>query len=280
MRCGFRLLASLLSLGAFAGAAAAEEPRAANPRRALAVLEYRGGSEKLLAVAERAEAILDRQTSLAVIGPDEARQRYGAALDADLGKCAGDAACLAEIGARLGVDEVLLFGVNELGDVILAVQRIEVAGREVRARMAEALPPGEDPDDDALLTYLRRVLPRSDFRRYGLIRVNANVAGADVLIGSRPRGQTPLAPLKVPAPATYEIAVTKPGYTDFRASVAVPPDGEVLVRTELTERTTQAWYQKWWVLALAGTVAVGATTAAVLTTRGGDRNVDVGIAPF
>jgi hypothetical protein len=106
---------------------------------------------------------------------------------------------------------------------------------------------------------LQRVLPESDFLQYGTIRIAASVNGAKVTISGRDHGVTPVRdPIKVKAPATYDIRVTKDGYLPFRASVAVPPDGEVDVHPTLTRGSRDAWYGKWWVAAIAGTVVVGA----------------------
>jgi hypothetical protein len=130
-----------------------------------------------------------------------------------------------------------------------------------------------------VLGYLGRVLPASDFRRYGVLKVVASQPGATVAVGGKVRGTTPLAPLRLAAPASYDILVRKPGFLDFRASVAVPPDAEVLVRPELDRRRPDpAWYQRWWVLALAGTVAASAVTVAIVISR--DDDVPVRVEPF
>lgn len=238
-----------------------------DPRRKVAVLEYRSGSAALPHVDRRLAGILKKKTSLHVIDADEARASF-ARLDADVVACAGDGACVARIGAKLGVREVLLVGVSEFGDVILTLQRIDVEDRKVSARIAEALAEHAQPGDDDLAGYLGRVLPASDFLRYGIIRIAANLDGASVRVGGEDKGVTPVPAIKVKAPATYDLRVVKEGYVPFRMSVAVPPEGEVKVDATLTREGTQpAWYGKWWVATLAGVVVVGTVGAVYLGTR-------------
>jgi hypothetical protein len=242
---------------------------APDAKRKLAVIEFRAGSAALPEISQRAAALLDRLTSLDVLDQNGARATYGANLDSAIVDCAGEAVCVGKIAKQLGVDELLLVGIAEFGDVILTLQRIDADSGTVMSRVAEALAADSTTSNEALEGYLRRVLPKEDFLRYGVIRINANVEGASVSVGDKPRGVTPIQPLRVEAPATYPILVAKPGFVDFRASVAVPPDAEVLVRPQLVRKSSGggSWYTTWWVLAIAGTVAAGAVTTAIIVSR-------------
>lgn len=272
-----RLLTAAL-LVALSAAAVHAQP-APDPKRKVAVLEFRGGSAELSGIGERVAGLLRRRTSLDVVDADRARARHQS-LESELSACAGQPRCVARLGKKIGVTEVILVGVGEFGDVILTLQRIEVARGDAAARVAEALAAGTSPSDDQLEGYLQRVLPPGDFRRFGIIRIAADVVGAEVSIGGKSRGATPVEPVRVPAPASYDILVRKQGLRDFRASVAVPPDAEVLVRAELTEAGAPPWYARWWVVALAGAVAVGAVTTAVIVSRSDDDEVPVRVNPF
>ena len=214
---------------------------AMDPRRTLVVLEYRAGSSALPGIAGRVVATLTRRTSLAVLGQDPARAIYGDHLDQALVKCAGEAACVARIGQRVAAAEVLLVGVSELGDVILTMQRIDVAHREITGRIADSLPAGAVPSDDQIAAYAARLLPPSDFRRFGVIDIVANLTGAAVTLDGQPRGVTPLEALRLPAPASYDLRIEKPGYAPFATRVALPPDGEIKVLAELSRRRGDAW---------------------------------------
>jgi hypothetical protein len=268
------LVALLVVLLVPAVARAADAP---DGKRAVAVLEYRSGSSALPGIEERIAELLRSQTSLAVIGAEEARKAYGSKLDADVVECAGEASCIARIGAKVDAEEVLLVGISEFGDVILTLQRINVKKRKVAMRIAEALAPDADPGADDLTGYVRRVMPESDFLQYGTIRVAANLAGADVYVGKEKRGTTPIEALRVLAPATYELRLTKKGYTAFQAKVVVPPDATVEVDARLTREGAGggAWYTRWWVAAIAGVVVAGAVGVGVWAMQDDPTSVPV-----
>ena len=252
-----------------------------DPRRKVIVLEYRAGSSALPGIATRIVATLAKQTSLQVLGQDQARAVYGDHLDQVLTKCAGEATCIARIGQKTGAAEVILVGVSELGDVILTMQRIDVANREVAGRVADSLAAGVVPADTQIAGYTTRLLPPTDFLRFGVIDIVANLTGAAVTVGGEPRGLTPIQALKLHAPASYDIRVDKPGYVPFTTKVALPPDGEIKVEAQLSRRGSEAWYQHWYVLAAAGLVVAGAGgTAIYFGTRDTSSTVPPGALPI
>jgi hypothetical protein len=267
-----RILVGLAVVLAIAGVAVAEP----DPKRKVVVLEYRSGSSALPGISKTVVATMQAQTSLQLLGPDQTRTQYGAALDQDIVKCAGDAGCIAQLGARVGAVEVVLIGVSELGDVILTMQRIDVRKKDVATRIADSLPAGAAPTEDQINGYLVRLLAPTDFIRYGVIDIVANLTGAAVTVGGESRGLTPIQPLKLHAPATYSIRVEKAGYVPFTTRVALPPDGEIKVEAELSKRGSTAWYQRWYVLAGAGLlIAGGAGTAIYFGTRDTGNTVPV-----
>jgi hypothetical protein len=258
-----------LAAAAVVTTAGAPLARADDPHRSVAVLEYRNDSTALPAIGTRIATVLRQRTSLRVLGDDQARQRYGARLAAAVVDCQGEAACIGAIGNKLGVSEVLLIGVSELGDVILTVQRIDSSEGAVRSRLAEALAADASPSDDELVGYLGRVLPPDDFVRFGTLAIKVNVVGARIIVGGEPRGTSPLPPFQVPAPSRYRIEVAAAGYGPFRAEVAVPPDAEVTVDAELTRPGSghTPWYAHWYVPVIAGLVVGGAVTTGVVLSN-------------
>ena len=235
-----------------------------DPKRKVVVIEYRSGSSALPGIAKRIVETMTKLTSLQLLDPDQTRTVYGDQLDQAIPKCSGDAACIAAIGKKVGAADVLLVGVSELGDVILTVQRIEVAKGEAVTRIADSLAAGAVPSDDQINGYLARLLAPADFMRYGVIDIVANLAGAAVTVGGTSRGLTPIEALKLPAPATYEIRVEKEGFVPFTTKVALPPDGEIKVEAALSRRGGNgAWYGRWYVLAGAGVLVAGAAGTAI-----------------
>jgi len=251
-----KVLLALVALCAIANA----EP---DPKRKVVVLEYRSGSSALSGIASRVVSALTKQTSLEVLGPDQTRAVYGDHLEQVVVKCGGEAECLAKIGQRVGAAEVILVGVSELGDVILTMQRIEVADRSVPSRVADSLAAGAAPSDSALDGYLTKLLPPTDFVRFGVIDIVASEAGAAVTVNKEPHGKTPIEPLKLHAPATYDIRVEKEGFEPFSASVRLPPDSEIKLPANLQRPGHTAWYAHWYVLVPAGIVLAGAAGGTI-----------------
>ncbi len=248
--------------------------RAEAHARAIAVLEYRAGVTALPGLGDRLASVLGRATSLQVVGPAEARRRLPR-VDERVARCAGDPRCVADLGSKLAVQEVLLVGLSQLGDVVLALQRVVVADAQVAAREAESLAPRASPSDGDLMRYLQALLPAEDFVRFGEIRVSATPAGARVFLDGQPRGALPLSPLRVRAPSQYTVRVAKAGFSDFTVKLDVPPEGVVEVNPTLQPLAEPAaWWRRWWIWAAAG--AVVATTAIVIAaSSGGSSRVEV-----
>lgn len=234
-----------------------------DPKRKVIVLEFRSGSSALAGIGNRIVSTLAKQTSLQVLGPDQVRATYGDHLDEAISRCSGDATCISRIGARVGASEILLVGVSELGDVILTMQRIQVPTHSVMARIADSLPTGSTPDEDKLSYYLARLLPPSDFLRFGVIDIISSQAGALVTIDKEPRGKTPIPPLRLHAPASYAIRVEKKGFTPFETSIDLPPDGTLKVEANLTHTSHTAWYAHWYVLTIGAIIVAAAAGGAI-----------------
>jgi hypothetical protein len=251
-----RLALALAIMCGLAGVAHAE----LNPRRKVVVIEYRAGSSALPRVVGQLVAEMSKQTSLEVLGPDQTRSLFGESLDQAIVKCAGEADCVAKIGAKVGAAEVVLVGISELGDVILTMQRIDVRTTNVNARIADSLAADSVPSEDQLGYYLTKLLPPSDFLRFGIIAITSNEVGAAVTVGDEKRGLTPIDPLKLRAPAKYPIRIEKDGFVPFTTTVQLPPDSELKVDAELSRRGAgRRWYERWYfyvgvvgVLGLAG----------------------------
>ncbi|MCA9666720.1 MAG: PEGA domain-containing protein [Myxococcales bacterium] len=236
----------------------------------MVVLEYRSAARGGQQVARAMARQIARQTSLKVISPEEAQRIVGAGLPAQVARCRGDASCTATIGSQIGADEVLLVGISQLGDLILAIQRIEVHTGRVLARLADSINPRVRVRRAVIDRYLRQLLPPSDFRRYGTIVVKSDADGDKIFIDDKKRGVTPAEPFRVPAPGRYGVRVKRIGHNDFVTRLDVLPEASVEVNATFTRIGGSGplpWYKRWWVWAIIGAVvAGGATTVAVLTT--------------
>ena len=116
-----------------------------DPKRKVCVLEYRSGSSAMQGIGARILDTMSKQTSLQLLGLDATRTVYGAELDQAIVKCGGEANCIANIGKKVGAADVVLVAVSELGDVILTIQRIDVAKQQAVTRVADSFAPGSSP---------------------------------------------------------------------------------------------------------------------------------------
>lgn len=231
------------------------------------VFEYRNDVKALSDLPDRLVQALIQNTSLRVVNLTEARRRLGPGMDADVARCDGETRCLSAVGNRLGVREVLLLAVSQLGDVVLAVQRISVADQKVIGRYADSLVGGQAIDEARILSWLQQLYPPDSFKRYGQIQISANISGAQIYVNSKASGSTPLSePLRVLAPGNYRILVEKTKHLPFQAAISVMPDTTVEVSATLVSELKQTpWYRRWyvWTGIIAGVGAVAATAVAV-----------------
>lgn len=238
------------------------------------MLEHRAGSRGVPGLVETLTRELERLTAHRVVGLPEARRRLGPTLDAEVARCQGNPPCLSHIGVRLGCDEVILVGVSQLGDVILAIQRLDVSGGTVKGRLADSVSPDQTLTTEDVDRYLRRLLPPEHFRRFGRIAIRTDKDGDEVFLDQQFRGKTPLPPLRVAAPARYSLRVSRPGgYQDFMARLDLLPEAQVEVNPTFSRSADEApWYKRWWVWAIVGgAVAAGAATAlGIALTQGPD----------
>lgn len=261
-RSAAALLAALAAFSSSSVARAAE-------RRTVAVLEHRAGAEGAPNLAARIAGRLAKTAALNVIDPAEARRRKER-VDAEVGRCGGQIECLARLGVTLDADEVLLVAISQLGDLVVNVQRIDIDRQKSLTQFSEVIAIDGPVSDEKLDEWLRKLYPPETFKRYGTIAVTANVDGARLTINNQDKGETPLArKLRVLAPRSYNVSLTKKGYLPFSASIDVVPDANVEVRAELApEEPAQPWYKRWYVWAVVGgVVAGGAIGTALYVTR-------------
>ena len=192
-----------------------------------------------------------------VIDPAQARRTLGAGVDAEVARCSGAPECVAEIARRLNAQEVLLVGVSQLGDVVLALQLVDARRGQATARLAESLPADKSPTVEDLVDWLHQLFPAASFRRYGAIRIISDVDGAQVGLNGARSGVTPLPDaLRVAAPGSYRVRLDKPGFDPFQARIEVPPDATVEVRATLSHGNGPVvWYKRWYVWAIVGGAA-------------------------
>lgn len=241
--------------------------------RRIVILEHRAGVHGAQQIANAMANQLSQLTSNKILNPNDSRRQLGSDVDAQIAQCKGEPQCIAAIGRRLNCDEVILIGISQLGDLILAIQRIDAKTGKILARLADSLTSRNNIPDQQIVQYIQHLMPPADFKRYGTIIIRTDQAGDKIYLDNAFRGETPLEPLSVSAPGRYQVRVTRKNHEDFTARLEVVPDGTMEVTPKLSPKIApERWYQQWWVWAIVGGVVAGTATALFITST--DSNSD------
>lgn len=176
-------------------------------------------------------------------------------------ECSGEPQCLAKVVAPTGSDGLLLVVVSQLGEVTPIMSRINVRTGQVMARMGQPLAEDTVISQEMVLSWLQNLLPAGLFKRYASIKIETDVAGAQVYLNAARQGVTPLdRPLRVLAPATYQVRIEKAQHLPFLANLTVLPDAATELRAPLP-RSLQPIpaYKRWYLWA---TIGAGVALAA------------------
>lgn len=211
---------------------AAGPARAATPRVAVVALEAPPQLANVARSVAQAFATKAAASGWEVLGPAEVERKLGAAGFRDLARCGDDGRCLAERGARLGVDGIVGGTLAQRGDSYRVAlvhadarsgkrlggleREIPVASRRLQRDVADAAPDvlkgGDEPT--------------------GVLRVVTEVPGATVTVDGAPAGRSPVA--RVVKPGRHQVEVVMDGYADPEpAWVDVPAGGIVEHRARL-----------------------------------------------
>lgn len=186
-------------------------------------------------------------------------------LDQLLGKDC-DTACVAEIGGALGVDRLVVGTVGKLnGTYTIALRLIDPLRVVVDNRVTEAFQGPEEQLLRAVRQAARQLLGVLD-PGAGSIAVSSPQTEAEVWVDSKLLGVLPMPPTDNFTSGRHAIRVSREGFLDWHSEIYVDPNETSAVYADLVE-APQAWYEHWWVWAIAGTVVVGAGTAAILATQ-------------
>jgi hypothetical protein len=201
-----------------------------------------------------------------------------------LGCAALDAACLAKIARQLEVARVAFGEIGRTATGYLVRVQVYDSARGAVIRTEErSVPEGEGAAgieqavEDSIALGLGERLE---------LAVDTNVEGAIVLVNGQPIGTAPITVTEGLRVGTNEVLVRMRGYEDRVLKVSLRPGRPLRVRADLTplkavavavpprepEKEVAAvaapFYKRWWFWTLVGVVVSGATTAAILGTRG------------
>jgi hypothetical protein len=232
--------------------------------------------------AARLEALfrLELERLVGVALPAKPTVERIVASDASLRGCTGEPECLAALGAKLGVRQVVTGNVGELGDAyVINLKLVDVGTRTEIRRVSEPLKGNPDELIDTVRVAAYRLFAPERLR--GSLAILSDVAGAEVRVDGKPMGRTPLpGPIANLALGPHKVRIVAKGYTDFEseAEVRFQKTTQVVVRMVLVEgpapravtgapRPAEVpWYSTTWgyVGIGAGAILVGAIVGALL----------------
>lgn len=199
--------------------------------------------------------------------------------------------CMAKLGQHLEVD-LLVNGEVEMkdGKYFITLKIFDVKARQI-TRSTEALTVREP---SLIRSTMKEMVAKLSGQSGPVLLITSNVSGADVMIGGKLMGKTPLL-LKSLRPGRENILIRAQGYHDFIRGITLVMDRKVTVKAELKLATPllrkhppivkkpkknckiiicnppAPIYKRWWFWTIIGSAVIGATTAAILSTRGNDK---------
>jgi hypothetical protein len=284
---------TLLALGGGVWAQRAPAPAAAHAARSpVAVFRV----EPLGLDAERAarlEALFRLELERLVGGslPSKAAVEKTVASDATLRGCTGEPDCLAVLGGKLGVRQVVTGNVGELGDAyVINLKLVDVASKAEVRRVSEPLKGNPDELIETVRVAAYRLFAPERLR--GSLAILSDVSGGEVYLDGKAVGRTPiLAPITNLEVGTHKLRIVASGYTEFQndAEVRFQKTTQVVVRMVLVEGPASKdpgrprpaetpWYSTTWgyVGIGVGAILIGAVVGAILVPDEITRCDDVG----
>ncbi len=196
-----------------------------------------------------------------VMGRPEIVRLVGPELDELRNNCAGETACLAEMGLALEADKLVVGTVGKLGEsFVISLRLIDVRTMAIDNRMYEVVRGLREQLAPAMKSATRRLLGLSESAEPGAVVLTGNVTGGTVSLDDREVGRLPML-IHDLSPGRYALRVIKAGFLEWTSDVFVEPGKTVTlpVRLEAIEVPPE-WDEHWWIWTGIGTaIATGVT---------------------
>jgi hypothetical protein len=262
----------VIALAVVAGSARAETPpgpeAVISARIAVWRFDALGIEPELVS---RLETLFRMELDRLVKTPLPTRRDIDRAVSAQQRECTGEEKCLSAIGKKLGVDVMVTGTVGAMGDnYVLYIKAVDVANaRQLQRITSDPLRGSPDELIESVRVAAYKLLAPDQV--HGAIQVQGDLVGAEVQLGGRTLGKTPLPELglirRVPV-GQHALRVSAPGYAPFEDTVDVhfqkvsqvvvrliPSD--IVIGTGKVERVERRpFYTRTWFL-------VGASVAAI-----------------
>lgn len=178
--------------------------------------------------------------------------------------CSNDAACLAEIGAALDVDRLVVSSVGKVADTfVVSMRLLDVKQVTVLSRVTESFVGPDEQLIRAVRRSARELLGVAPGEAGSLVVATPEI-GAHVFVDGEERGRTPTAPITQLAPGRHTLRVAQEGFFDWQGDVYVDTAETTAQWAPLVEkpRLVRPFVPPWVFYGLAG------ASAAVLGSAG------------
>lgn len=220
----------------------------------------------------RLEALFRMELERLAKQPMPSRREIERTLTADQRECTGEEKCLGAIGKRLGVDVVVTGTVGAMGDsYVLNIKAVETSTAKQLTRI-QSDPLRGSPDEliEGVRVAAYKLLAPDQL--HGSIQIQTDLVGAEVQLGGKRLGKTPLPQLGVIARqplGKHRLRVQAAGYAPFEEDVEVRfqkvsqvvvrllPSDRVIGTGQVARIERRPFYTRTWFIAAVGAAAVG-----------------------
>jgi TolB-like protein len=209
---------------------------------------------------------LEQIEGASVVGRDDIKAMLELETHKQMVGCADDTACVAEIGAALGVEYLVAGTVGKVADTYVISLRL-IAPNEARVenRVTEAFVGREDQLVGAVRHSARDLVGvRADAA--GSLAVRAGEEAALAWVDGKPTGVISAEAISGLSPGRHTLRVSKEDFLDWSSDVYVQPSSATLVNVAL-EPVPGTWYSSPWFWTAVGAVVVGAGAGGYLWYR-------------
>lgn len=227
----------------------------------------------LVAFQERARQTVEAHLHAEIVSMDELLTRKGS-LQKELAQCKGDPRCFARLlSGTIDARYLLVLTASNQDDLrLLGARLIDLKTLSVVGEAVDEL--GQKQTFlDAIPARIQASVPKDRWDPFGQLQIDINEPGAQVRINERIVGLSPVGKLGFLLPGTYQVAVSKEGWSSANGSANVERNGQAALQLNLQalarpEDEGSVWP---WVLGIGGALVVGAAvTAAVVVSSGED----------